>query len=123
MRRLELVAVTVTLLAAITSLQPLAAREVKAIETGGSGDLTMCPMRDFSCNLYHRIALPLQMTIGEKVNVSFGSNPKQSDFPVARIIVRDGGRCTGVSQLAETQGVEQSARPSCRVVPKSTGPT
>ncbi len=116
MRRLELVAVTVTLLAAITSLQPLAAREVKAIETGGSGDLTMCPMRDFSCNLYHRIALPLQMTIGEKVNVSFGSNPKQYDFPVARIIVRDGGGCTVFSQLAETEDVGKIEVASCRVV-------
>src|SRR5258708_34118072 len=107
MRRLELVAVTVTLLAAIMSLRPLVASEVKAIETGGRGDLTMCPMRDFSCNLYHRIALPLQMTIGEKVNVSFGSNPKQYDFPVARIIVRDGGGGPSFDHLAETRDLEK----------------
>jgi hypothetical protein len=95
MRHLGLAAVTVAFfLAAVGSLRPVAADEVKAIETGSKGDLTMCPMRDFSCNLYHRIALPLQLTIGEKVSVSFGSNPKQYDFPVARIIVRDGGGCT-----------------------------
>ena len=104
----------VAFLAAVGSLRPVAAGEVKAIETGSKGDLTMCPMRDFSCNLYHHITLPPQMTIGEKVKVSFGSNPKQYDFPVARIIVRDGGGCTGFGQLAETEDVEKIEVASCK---------
>jgi len=75
MHCLGLTVVVVALLA--MPLQPVAADEVKAIETGGTGDLTMCPVGGFSCNLYHHIDLPPQISTGDKVPLSFGSNPKQ----------------------------------------------
>jgi hypothetical protein len=100
-------------------LQPVAASEVKAIETGGTGDLTMCPIGGLGCNLYHHINLPLQISTGDNVPVSFGSNPKQYDFPAAKIVVRDGGGCTVFSQLAKTENVEKIDVPSCRAVPEA----
>jgi hypothetical protein len=98
---------------------PLQPDEVTAIETGGTGDLTMCPVGGFSCNLYHHIDLPLQISSGDKVPGSFGSNPKQYDFPAAKIVVRDGDGCTVFSQLAETENVEKIDVPSCHAVPEA----
>ena len=114
MRCLGVTVVSAALLA--VPLQPLAAEEVKAIETGGTGELTMCPVGGFSCNLYHHIDLPPRIAIGDKVPVSFGSNPKQYSFPVAKIIVRDGDGCAVFSQLATTENVEKIDIPSCHAV-------
>jgi hypothetical protein len=81
-------------------LQPVAASEVKAIETGGTGDLTMCPIGGLGCNLYHHINLPLQISTGDYVPVSFGSNPKQYDFPAAKMsfATAAAARCSANSQ-------------------------
>ena len=114
---LGLTVVAVALLA--MPIQPVAADEVRAIETGGTGDLTMCPVGGFGCNLYHHIDLPLQISTGDKVPVSFGSNPKQYDFPVAKIIVRDGDGCTVFSQVVETENVEKIDVPACYAVPQA----
>ena len=114
MRQLPFIAVLLT----IASLQPLAAGEVKAIETGRSGDLTMCPMWTSSCNLYHHISLPARITIGDKVPVNFGSNPKDYNFPVARIVMHDNGGCTVFSQLTTAKDVQKIEVPSCRVAPE-----
>jgi hypothetical protein len=86
-----------------------AAGDVQAIGTPGKGDLTMCPttfavMR--SCNLYHHIKIPPQISVGDRVRVRFGSNPKRYTFPVARI-VRDGAACKVYSQTADTGDVEK----------------
>jgi hypothetical protein len=112
-----LTVVAVALLA--VPLQPVAADEVRAIETGGTGDLTMCPVGGISCNLYHHIDLPLRISIGDKVPVSFGSNPKQYDFPAAKIVVRDDDGCTVFSQLVETENVEKIDVPCCHAVPQA----
>jgi hypothetical protein len=114
---LGLTVVAVALLA--VPLQPVAADEVKAIETGGTGDLSMCPVGGFGCNLYHHTDLPPQISIGDKVPVSFGSNPKQYDFPVAIIIVRDGDGCTVFSEVVETENVEKIDVPACHALPKA----
>jgi hypothetical protein len=94
--------------------------EVNSISTPGKGDLTMCPnswgMR--SCNLYHHIKLPPQITVGDKVRVRFGSNPKRYSFPIARI-VRDGERCTIYSQTTETEDVEKIEIASCSDAPQA----
>ena len=117
MHCLGLSVVAVALLA--VPLQLAGADEAKVIETGGTGDLTMCPVGGFGCNLYHHIDLPPQISIGDKVSVSFGSNPKQYDFPAAKIVVRDGGGCTVFSQLVETENVEKIDVPSCHAVPEA----
>jgi hypothetical protein len=117
MRQLPCTA-TIAALLTIASLQPLAAGDVKAIETGRKGDLTMCPMWTFSCNLYHHISLPARITVGDKVPVNFGSNPKEYNFPVARIVMHINGGCTVFSQLTKAKDIQKIEVPSCRVVPE-----
>jgi hypothetical protein len=108
-------AATGFLAALISSVAPAAADEVKAIATGGEGNLTMCPGWVYrGCNLYHHIELPSQMAVGDMMGVRFGSNPKRYRFPVARIL-RDGDNCTVFSQIAETENVEKIEVASCRV--------
>lgn len=87
-----------------------AANDVTAITTGGTGDLTMCPY--MGCNLYHHIALPPRIALGDHVNLHFGSNPKNYRFPVARII-RHGAGCTVFSQTEQTEDVEKIEIASC----------
>jgi hypothetical protein len=72
----------------------LAAEPVSTIDTPGQGRLIMC--RDWlvytSCWSYHHIAIPTHVKIGDTLDLAFGSNNKEIDFPVARIL-RDGDRC------------------------------
>jgi len=103
-------AATAALLVVAASCPPVAADEVAAIATGGTGDLTMCPYT--GCNLYHHIKLPPRIAVGDKVRLRFGSNPKRYDFPVARI-VRDGGVCIVFSQLDKIADVEKIEVASC----------
>ena len=78
-----------------------AADGVSAVETPGSGTLTMCRSRLVysDCNSYHHIAIPQRIAVGDTVSVAFGSNPKQYAFPVARIL-RTGEACTLLSQAS-----------------------
>jgi hypothetical protein len=108
-------------LLAATLATPAAANEVTVIATPGMGNLTMCPVTFAvyrSCNLYHHIKLPPQITVGDKVRVRFGSNPKRYSFPIARI-VRDGERCTIYSQTTETEDVEKIEIASCSDAPQA----
>ena len=77
----------------------LAADGPKAIETPGSGMLTMCHNRLVysDCNSYHHIAIPGRIAVGDKVKVKFGSNPKDYEFPVV-LIERNGDTCTLLSE-------------------------
>src|SRR5580704_430302 len=82
------------------AVPPLAAADgPKAVETPGSGTLTMCHNRLVynDCNSYHHIAIPDRITVGDKFKVKFGSNPKDYEFPVA-LIVRNGDACTLLSE-------------------------
>jgi hypothetical protein len=92
----------------------LAADEVKAISTPGDGNLTNCSYS--GCNLYHHIKMPAHIAVGDKVRVRFGSNPKQYDFRVARIL-READTCGVFSQLTETQNVDKIEITPCQVLP------
>ncbi len=74
------------------------ANTAEAITTPGSGTLTMC--LDWflynSCNTYHHVALPERIAVGDKITVTFGSNPKDYDFHVVAIH-HHGERCTILS--------------------------
>jgi hypothetical protein len=76
-----------------------AAAEVDAIAPGGSGVLTKC--RDWlvtsSCKRYHHIGLPSRIAVGDTVTLTFGSSPKEYEFPVARIEL-DGHHCAIFSE-------------------------
>jgi hypothetical protein len=78
-----------------------AADGVSAVETPGSGTLTMCRSRLVysDCNSYHHIAIPQRIAVGDTVSVAFGSNPKEYAFPVARIL-QTGNACTLLSQAS-----------------------
>jgi hypothetical protein len=78
-----------------------AAGGVSAVETPGSGTLTMCRSRLVysDCNSYHHIAIPQRIAVGDSVSVAFGSNPKEYAFPVARIL-QAGDACTLLSQAS-----------------------
>ena len=76
-----------------------AAAEVDAITPGASGVLTKC--RDWlvtsSCRRYHHIDLPSRIAVGDTITVTFGSSPKEYEFPVARIDL-GGHHCAIFSQ-------------------------
>jgi hypothetical protein len=75
-----------------------ASTAVEAVTTPGSGTLTKC--RDWlvydSCSLYHRIALPERVAVGDRFKLKYGSNPKIFMFDVVGIR-RDGDHCTILS--------------------------
>ena len=109
MRFIELA--VIALAGAVFAARPAAADDVTAITTGGKGDLTMCRYM-MGCNLYHHIALPPRIALGDRVSVVFGSNPKQYRFPVARIVRGESG-CTLFSQTEKTEDVEKIEIASC----------
>ncbi|MBO0737903.1 MAG: hypothetical protein J2P48_15240 [Alphaproteobacteria bacterium] len=78
-----------------------AAADVEAVAPGGPGVLTIC--RDWllthSCKTYQHIDLPPRIAVGDTVTLTFGSNPKEYEFPVARIVLKD-RHCTLFSQAA-----------------------
>jgi hypothetical protein len=53
-----------------------------------------------SCRIYHHIVLPARITVGDTLTLRFGSNPKDYDFNVMRI-VRDGEQCTIFDNISE----------------------
>ena len=90
------------LLLAAATVGPTAAREpdsVEAVEPGGPGVLTKC--RDWlvasSCKTYHHITLPPRIAVGDTITVTFGSSPKEYEFPVARI-AQKGRHCAIFSE-------------------------
>jgi hypothetical protein len=78
------------LLLAAAAVGSAAAREpdsVEAVEPGGPGELTKCRnwLVASSCKTYKHITLPPRIAVGDTITVTFGSSPKEYEFPVARI--------------------------------------
>ena len=73
---------------------------IVAVQPGGPGVLTKC--RDWlmarSCHHYHHISLPSRVAVGDTITLSFGSSPKEYDFPVVQIAL-EGDHCTIFSRL------------------------
>ncbi len=94
---------------------------VDAVTTSGSGTLTMC--RNWlvydSCATYHRIAVPRRIAIGDRLRLTFGSNPKDYVFHVARLVLQ-GAACTilsdddrgGTGEKIEAAGCRAAANPA-----------
>lgn len=88
-------------------LGPAAAQEsesVEAVEPGGPGVLTKCRnwLVATSCNTYHHIALPPRIVVGDVIDITFGSSPKEYAFPVARIALK-GRHCEIFSERDANQ--------------------
>jgi hypothetical protein len=79
-----------------------AADAIEAVHPHGSGVLTKC--RDWlvasSCRTYHHISVPSRIAVGDTITVSFGSDPKEYGFFVARIAL-EGDRCTIFAETTE----------------------
>ena len=91
--------------AALTGAAPSAADAaggVAAVTTPGAGKLTIC--RNWlvynSCRSYNRVALPRRVAVGDKLSLTFGSNPKDYTFPVL-LIRQQGTSCTILSDVDE----------------------
>ncbi|HTQ35083.1 MAG TPA: hypothetical protein VMI30_13005 [Stellaceae bacterium] len=91
-----------------------AANGVVAIETDGSGALTMCRAWILfnSCKVYSHVALPKRVAIGDEVELSFGSENKQYTFPVVRII-KHGVACTVLSENNDIGSINRINLSSC----------
>jgi hypothetical protein len=83
------------LAAAVLLTGAAAADTLDAVTTPGSGTLTMC--RNWlvynSCTSYNKVTLPEQVVVGDRLKLTYGSNPKDYTFHVARIR-RQGSDCT-----------------------------
>src|SRR5436190_15204562 len=92
----------VGLLLWVTVVGAAAAREpdsVEAVEPGGPGELTKCRkwLVASSCKTYKHITLPPRIAVGDTITVTFGSSPKEYEFPVARIALK-GRHCAIFSE-------------------------
>ena len=76
-----------------------AADDSPAVTTPGTGALTIC--RDWvvyeSCSTYHKIDLPGRIAVGDRIELTYGSNPKDYVFHVSGIR-RDANSCTILSE-------------------------
>jgi hypothetical protein len=96
-----------------------AADTVEAVTTQGSGTLTIC--RNWlvysSCTTYGKVALPERVAVGDRISLTFGSNPKDYTFPV-RSIRHQGTSCTILSEGGgATVGGEKIEVAQCRKSP------
>jgi len=75
-----------------------------AVMIEGSGVLTTCRSWIFftSCAT-HKVRLPERVAAGDKVILSFGSNPKNYTFEIA-LIRLEGGACTLMSESSRSDG-------------------
>jgi uncharacterized membrane protein len=94
-----------------------AADSVEAVTTQGSGTLTIC--RSWlvydSCTTYSKVALPERIAVGDKLSLSYGSNPKDYTFPVLSI-QHQGASCTILSDAsAAAVGGEKIEVAQCQV--------
>jgi hypothetical protein len=107
---------------ALISGSAAAAEAITAIETPGTGTLTIC--RDWlvydSCSTYHNIAVPLHLTVGEEVKLTFGSNLKEVFLPVTAIR-RDSGHCIVLSSAAADKGGNKIDIDGCASAPAPAG--
>lgn len=75
-----------------------------AVMIEGSGVLTTCRSWFFfiSCTT-HKVRLPERVAAGDKVNLSYGSNPKNYTFEIA-LIRLEGDACTLMSESSRSDG-------------------
>jgi hypothetical protein len=90
---------------------------VAAVSTSGSGKLTVC--RNWlvynTCTTYNKVALPERVAVGDKLSLSFGSNPKDYTFSVL-LIRQQGATCMLLSDANEdTVGGEKIEVDQCQV--------
>jgi hypothetical protein len=101
---------------------PALADIIEAVTTPRLGALTVC--RSWvvynSCTTYGKVAVPERIAVGDKVKLTYGTNPKDYIFHVVDIRRQD-GRCTILSDASrgkedgeklELSQCEASAKPA-----------
>ena len=92
-------------LTCLAMLGPVSAADMgDAVMIEGSGVLTTCRSWIFftSCTT-HKVRLPERVAAGDRVNLSYGSNPKNYTFEIA-LIRLDGDACTLMSESSRSDG-------------------
>ena len=108
-------------LSAFVGVAATAADGVDAVTTPGSGELTLC--RSYlmynSCD-QHRVILPERIAVGDKLKLTYGSNPKNYSFHVVGIR-RDGENCAILSDASggKEDGEKIDVNPCQPAVPPS----
>ena len=89
----------------LAMLGPVSAAEIgDAVMIEGSGVLTTCRSWVlFTSCAAHKVRLPERVAAGDKVNLSFGSNPKNYTFEIA-LIRLEGDACTLMSESSRSEG-------------------
>jgi hypothetical protein len=92
---------------------------VEAVTTQRSGTLTIC--RSWlvydSCSTYSKVALPERIAVGDKLSLTYGSNPKDYTFPVLSIR-HQGTSCTILSDSSgAAEGGEKIEVAQCQQAP------
>jgi hypothetical protein len=95
-----------------TAAAPIAAaatETVAAVTTPHHGVLTMCRswVVHRSCKPYYKVPIPERVAVGDRIKLTFGSNPKEYIFHVAQIRL-DGAGCTILSHASN--GAEDEER-------------
>jgi hypothetical protein len=104
----------------INGAAPGVADAADAVTTPGSGSLTIC--RSWlvydSCTTYQKVALPERIAVGDKLSLTYGSNPKDYTFSVYSIRHQDAS-CTILSDTAG--GGEKLEVAQCQKVANPAG--
>jgi hypothetical protein len=93
-----------------------------AVMIEGSGVLTTCRSWIFftSCTT-HKVRLPERVAAGDKVILSYGSNPKNYAFEIA-LIRLEGDACTLMSESSRSEGEGEKIEVArCGPFPDATG--
>lgn len=83
----------------------IAADAIEVVTTARSGTLTVCRgwLVYDSCSTYHHVGLPERVAVGDKLELTYGSNPKDYVFHVAGIR-QHGSGCTLLSDRSGPNG-------------------
>jgi hypothetical protein len=94
-----------------------------AIATTGKGTLTLC--RSWivyrSCKSYDKVALPTRIAVGDRVTLTFGSNPNSYAFTVVEIRPKGDGCLLLSEQSGGSEDGERLELSPCRPAPSSSG--
>jgi hypothetical protein len=109
---------TALLRLAVSSGAAFAADGVVAVTTPGTGELTMCRSMVVynSCDA-HKVILPARIAVGDRLKLTYGSNPKDYNFHVVQI-QKQGANCTIFNNASGDENGEKIEVAACQPTTK-----
>ena len=109
---------TALLRLAVSSGAAFAADGVVAVITPGTGELTMCRSMVVynSCDA-HKVILPARIAVGDRLKLTYGSNPKDYNFHVVQI-QKQGANCTIFNNASGDENGEKIEVAACQPTTK-----